>query len=78
MGIINEKCVDNHQIIDEQPLTTFKKAMEAFNQNTILKNEYKLNKDDKISLLKELDQINYTLLDYVNNYKIIQNLYFYK
>ena len=66
MGILNDKCVDNHQPVEDLPMTTFRRAMKTYRQVTLINNEKRFSEDDKISLLKELERTNYALLDYVS------------
>lgn len=65
MGNLGGQCVDNGVPKDEQPMTTFRKAMKMYKQPVMLKNEHKFGEADRQALLRELDRLNYVLLDYV-------------
>lgn len=67
MGNIGKQCVDNGEYLDEHPFSTFQRAMKLYKQPVMIKNEFKFNEGDKAALLKELDNINYVLLDYVKS-----------
>ena len=75
MGNIGNQCVDNTQKFDDQPVSTFRKAMKLYKQPVMIKNEYKFNEGDKTALMNELNNINYVLLDYVNLSWFVFHLY---
>lgn len=65
MGNIGKQCVDNAETTEEYPMSTFRRAMKVYKQPVMIKNEHKFSERDKAALLRELDRINYVLLDYV-------------